>query len=183
MRNAKVAVALAALALAGCTGSTDPSSGQSPDQSSNPGGTTSSGPSTTLSSGVPTSGSAPGATEPAPAPPPQGSAVPLPGGETPVPTARVDGGTLPDTYERQVSTSADGRTLRVVGLAGGCKTADAEVVAQSADQVRITLVTTYYPPAEGAVCTQELRDVPLNVTLDAPLGDRTVVLESREDTA
>ncbi|MFC6090513.1 hypothetical protein [Saccharothrix lopnurensis] len=178
MRNAKVAVALAALVLAGCTGPTD--------SSSTPGGTTSSAPSTTLSSGSPTGGSTPGApgtTEPAPAPPPQSGAVPLPGGETPVPTPRVDGGTLPDTYERQVSASADGRTLRVVGLAGGCKTAGAEVTAQSADQVRITLVTTYYPPAEGVVCTQELRDVPLNVTLDAPLGDRTVVLESREDTA
>jgi hypothetical protein len=142
-----------------------------------------------LSPGVPTGGTptsaAPtgGTTEPAPLPPSQGSAAPLPGGETPVPGARVDGGALPDTYERQVSTSADGRTLRVTGLAGGCRTASAEVTAQSADQVRITLVTTYYPPAEGRVCTQELRDVPLNVTLDAPLGDRAVVLEAREQTA
>ncbi|MFD7656667.1 hypothetical protein ACFV4N_22070 [Actinosynnema sp. NPDC059797] len=183
MRNAKVAVALAALALAGCTGTDPTGSTGSTGRSPNPGGTTSSGPLTTLSSGAPASGSLPGTTEPAPAPPPRSSAAPLPGGETPVPTARVDGGTLPDTYERQVSTSADGRTLRVIGLAGGCKTAGAEVTAQSADQVRITLVTTYYPPAEGSVCTQELRDVPLDVTLDAPLGDRLVVLEAREQTS
>ncbi|QFZ17537.1 hypothetical protein [Saccharothrix syringae] len=177
MRNVKVAVALAVLALAGCTAG---------NESPAPGGTTSSSASTTLSPGsstAPTSGSRPGPTTPAPVPPPQSTPPPLPGGETEVPGAQVDGGTLPDTYERQAWTSADGRVLRVVGLAGGCKTASAEVTAQSADQVRITLVTTYYPPAEGTACTQELRDVPLDVTLDAPLGDRLVVLETREQTA
>lgn len=176
MRNAKVAVALAVLALAGCTGTDTTGSTHAAGSS-----TTSTAAPTTLSSPVPTSGSAPGTTRPAP--PTQSSAAPLPGGETPVPAARVDGGTLPDTYERQAWTSADGRTLRVIGLAGGCRTASAEVTAQAADQVLITLVTTYHPPAEGTACTQELRDVPLDVTLDAPLGDRRVVLEVREQTA
>lgn len=180
MRNVKVAVALAALALAGCTGTaTDP-----PGSAASTTGTTksSSSPSapTTLSSSLPPSQSE---ETPPPAPPPQSSATPLAGGPTEVPTAQVDGGTLPDTHKRQAWTSADGRTLQVVGLAGGCKTASAEVTAQSGDQVLITLVTTYYPPPDGGLCTQELRDVPLNVTLDAPLGSRRVVLEARAESA
>jgi hypothetical protein len=165
----KFAVALAALALAGCTSTPT----GAPGSSSTAGSTTtaSSAPSTTLSS--PTR---------VPEPPPQSSAEPLPGGPTAVPAERVDGSTLSDLYKKDVQVSADGRTLRVIGIAGGCKRASAEVAAQAADQVRITLVTTYYPPS-GGVCTQELYDVPLNVTLDAPLGDRRIVLESREDTA
>jgi hypothetical protein len=172
MRNVAVrnaGLALAALVLAGCTGgstsSAPPPSGTS--GASSPSGTsTSSSAPTTLSSPV--------------QPPPQSSAAPLPG-PTEVPAAQVDGSTLSDLYKRQAWTSSDGRTLQVVGLGGGCKTASAEVTAQSADQVQITLVTTYYPP-EGGVCTQEVHDVPLNVTLDAPLGDRRVVLEAREQT-
>lgn len=169
----KFAVALAALALAGCTNSTPTSpypGGTSPGGQST--ATAPSSPSTTLSS--PTD---------RPQPPPQSSAEPLPGGPTPVPAERIDASTLSELYKKDVQVSADGRTLRVIGLAGGCKRASAEVAAQAADQVRITLVTTYYPPAGGGLCTQELYDVPLNVTLDAPLGDRRVVLESREATA
>lgn len=179
MRNAKVAVsALVLLALAACTstGSPGPS-----DTSSTGTSTASSQPSTTLSS--PGSPTGPAQSRPTEVPPPpQTSAAPLPGGSTEVPDGRVDGATLPDTYKREAWASADGRTVQVVGLAGGCKTASAEVTAQSADQVQITLVTTYHPPAGGGVCTEELRDVPLNVVLDAPLGDRRIVLESREQT-
>ncbi|MFI9817118.1 hypothetical protein [Saccharothrix variisporea] len=166
----RFAVALAALALAGCTSGT-PAGAPGGSSTTQPTTTGSSVPLTTLSS--PTT---------VPQPPPQPSAEPLPGGPTAVPAERIDASTLSDLYKKDVQASADGRTLRVLGLAGGCKRASAEVAAQAADQVRITLVTTYYPPNDG-VCTQELYDVPLNVTLDAPLGDRRVVLESREDTA
>lgn len=168
----KFAVALAALALVGCSSGTP--TGAPGSSTAQPGTTVPSSPPTTLSS--------PSGTD-RPAPPPQVSAEPLPGGPTAVPAERIDAGTLSELYKKDVQASADGRTLRVIGLAGGCKRASAEVAAQAADQVRITLVTTYYPPAGGGVCTQEFYDVPLNVTLDAPLGDRRVVLESREDTA
>lgn len=165
----RFAVALAALALAGCTSGTP--TGVPGSSTTQPTTMGSSAPSTTLSS----------PSEPV-QPPPQSSAEPLPGGPTAVAAERIDGSTLSDLYKKDVQASADGRALRVIGLAGGCKRASAEVAAQAADQVRITLVTTYYPP-NGGVCTQELYDVPLNVTLDAPLGDRRIVLESREDTA
>ncbi|PSL56293.1 hypothetical protein B0I31_10342 [Saccharothrix carnea] len=174
MRNVKAAVALALLALAGCTGTTtdNPPLGQSSVTTTT----------TTGSTSAPTTLSSTGEPQPT-APPPQTTPAPLEGGPTEVPAARIDGSTLPDTYEKKASTSADGRTVQVLGLAGGCKTASAEVAAQSGDQVLITLVTTHYPPPTGVLCTQELRSVPLNVTLDAPLGSRRIVLEAREETA
>ena len=55
------------------------------------------------------------------------------------------------------------------------------MTAQSADVVQITLVTiTKQSP--GTMCTQEIRQVPLTVRLSAPLGNRRLVLESREET-
>ncbi|WP_447006469.1 hypothetical protein ACRAKI_08320 [Saccharothrix isguenensis] len=185
MRNVKVVVALAVLVLAGCSTTSTPS-GTSPSST-----TASASDSSATSPAESTSGSTSGSTTLSPPsgetqpdqPPPRTSAAPLPGGPTEVQAERIDGSTLPDHYEQKAWTSEDGRTVQVVGVAGGCKTASAEVTAQSGDQVLITLVTTYYAPPEGSLCTQELRDVPLNVTLDAPLGSRRLVLESREDTA
>jgi hypothetical protein len=173
MRNVKVAVAFSLLALAGCTATDNAPFGQS--------STSATTTTTTASPSAPTTLSSTTASQPA-APPPQTTATPLAGGASEVPAAQVDASTLPDVYDKQVSASADGRTVQVHGVGGGCKVASAEVTAQSGDQVLITLVTTYYPPTNGA-CTQELRSVPLNVTLDAPLGSRRVVLESRDETA
>jgi hypothetical protein len=160
MRNAKVLVALAVglCALAGCgDGSSGSAASTSPSSSGSNSATASGLP--PGSATLPSSTVRPPGQSGVPTPPPQSSAPPLPA-PTEVPPARVDGSTLPETYKPQV----------------------AEVTAQSADQVLITLVTTYYAP-NGGVCTQELRDVPLNVTLDAPLGDRRVVLEARQDSA
>ncbi|MEU4742967.1 hypothetical protein AB0G02_21215 [Actinosynnema sp. NPDC023658] len=177
MRNVKVALALGLLALAGCSSTDTAPFGQS---------TTTTATTTTTSSAAPTTLSSPGGStdqaQPT-APITQPSAAPLEGGPTEVPDAQIDHGTLSDTYDPHVSTSADGRTVQVIGTAGGCKTASAEVTAQSGDQVLITLVTTYHVPPSGVACTQELGFVPVNVTLDAPLGSRRVVLETREDTA
>ncbi|ATE53133.1 hypothetical protein CNX65_07395 [Actinosynnema pretiosum] len=183
MRNAAVAVTLAA--LAGCSGG-----GQDPTGavgSSAPGdvSTTLSGapsgavPPDSTGSGDPTGEpGAPG--EQQPQRPPQRSAEPIPQA-APLEGAKVDAAALPETYDKQVQVGPDGRALLVNGLAGGCKNASAEVAAQSAEQVLVTLVTTYYPPRGGGACTDDLRPVPLTVTLDAPLGERRVVLESREE--
>lgn len=180
-----VALAVGLCALAGCG---------SDDQPFGAGGPSSTAPSTSGSVSPPASGLPPGsATLPSstvrppgqsevPSQPPQSSATPLPGSPTEVPPARVDGTVLPETYKSQVQVGSDGRTLMVIGQAGGCKTASAEVTAEAADQVIITLVTTYYAPS-GGVCTQEVRDVPLNVTLAAPLGERKIVLEARQESA
>ncbi|PRY30304.1 hypothetical protein CLV43_12436 [Umezawaea tangerina] len=183
-----VALAVGLCALAGC------GSGDAPFGAGGSSGTPSSSPSTASSSPsasglpggtatLPSSGVRPPGQSQVPPQPSQSSAPPLPGGSTEVPPSKVDGTVLPETYKTQVSVASDGRTLQVVGQAGGCKTATAEVTTQAADQVQITLVTTYYAPGAGGVCTQEIRDVPLNVTLAAPLGDRKVVLEARQDAA
>ncbi|MET1072680.1 MAG: hypothetical protein ABWY11_08550 [Umezawaea sp.] len=192
MRNAKVLVALAVglCALAGC------GSGDAPFGASGTSGSASSSPPSSTASLSPSASGLPGGTASLPSStvrppgqsqvPPQPSqptSPPLPGGSTEVPPSKVDGTVLPETYKTQVSVASDGRTLQVIGQAGGCKTATAEVTTQAADQVQITLVTTYYAPGAGGVCTQEIRDVPLNVTLAAPLGDRKIVLEARQDAA
>jgi hypothetical protein len=171
MRHVVAAVALAAV-LAGCSSGT---------QSSAPGS----------SSGAPTTGtSTPGSTgssgtnPTAPVQPPVSISEEkpvVPPNVTPVPKEKVDTTSLSDTYRDEVYVFGDGRDIEVFGVGGGCKEARAEVSGQSADLVQITLVTiTKQPP--GTVCTQEIRQVPLTVRLAAPLGNRRLVLESREET-
>ncbi len=105
----------------------------------------------------------------------------MPPDVTPVPKEKVDSTSLSDTFRTEAYVFNDGRDIEVFGVGGGCKEARAEVTAQSAEVVQVTLVTiTKQPP--GAICTQEVRQVPLTVRLDAPLGDRRLVLESREET-
>ncbi|MCG8926460.1 hypothetical protein [Lentzea sp. CC55] len=88
---------------------------------------------------------------------------------------------MSDTYRDEAYVFGDGRDVEVFGVGGGCKEARAEVSGQSAELVQITLVTiTKQSP--GTVCTQEVRQVPLTVRLDAPLGNRRLVLEAREET-
>jgi hypothetical protein len=173
MRNAVAAVALAVV-LAGCSSGT-------------PSGTQSGAPGT----GSPTSGtSAPGSTgssganSTAPVQPPVSISEEkpvVPPNVTPVPKEKIITTSLSDLYRSEAYVFGDGRDVEVFGVGGGCKEARAEVTAQSAELVQITLVTiTKQPP--GTVCTQEIRQVPLTVRLDAPLGDRRLVLESREET-
>ncbi|GAA2674723.1 hypothetical protein LV78_001206 [Actinosynnema pretiosum] len=172
-----VAVTLAA--LAGCSGGGQDTTGAVGGSSAPSGVPTSasSAPTGSVPSGSPGGGDPTGAPG---AQPPQRSAEPLPQA-APLDGAKVDAATLPETYDKQVRIGQDGRVLVVNGLAGGCKNASAEVAAQSVDQVLVTLVTTYYPPQGGGVCTDDLRPVPLTVNLDAPLGERRLVLESREE--
>ncbi|MFC3894130.1 hypothetical protein ACFOWZ_21855 [Lentzea rhizosphaerae] len=173
MRNVVAAVALAVV-LTGC------SSGAPSDKQSGAPGT-----------GSPTSGtSAPGSTgssganPTAPVQPPVSISEEkpvVPPNVTPVPKEKVISTSLSDLYRSEAYVFGDGRDIEVFGVGGGCKEARAEVTAQSAELVQITLVTiTKQPP--GTVCTQEIRQVPLTVRLDAPLGDRRLVLESREET-
>jgi hypothetical protein len=175
MRNVVAAVALAVV-LAGCSS-----------------GGTSSAPGSGSSSGAaPTGTSAPGASTPgsgsnspsAPVAPPVSISEEkpvVPPNVTPVPKEKVDSTSLSDTFRTEAYVFNDGRDVEVFGVGGGCKEARAEVTAQSAEVVQVTLVTITKQPA-GKVCTQEIRQVPLTVRLDAPLGDRRLVLESREET-
>lgn len=173
MRNVVAAVALAAL-LAGCG---------SGGQSGAP-GTGSSGGSPASGTSTPAPGATAGTNPAAPVPPPVSISEEkpvVPPNVTPVPKEKVDATSLSETYRTEAYVFNDGRDVEVFGVGGGCKEARAEVTGQSAEVVQITLVTiTKQKP--GTVCTQEIRQVPLTVRLSAPLGDRRLVLESREET-
>jgi len=123
-----------------------------------------------------TSGAPPSAESPGP---PLGDPVnpQPPPGATPVPASRVDASALPDGYPRVVWTVGDGSTIGAYGQAGGCIEATAEATEQTGQRVvmRITETTLSTGP-----CTMEISFPPLMVTLDAPLGDRTVVLTRRQ---
>ncbi|MEU7480936.1 hypothetical protein AB0A63_33515 [Lentzea sp. NPDC042327] len=173
MRNVVAAVALAVV-VAGCSsGGTSSAPGSSSSSGAAPTGTSAPGTST------------PGSSSPsAPVQPPvsisQEKPV-VPPDVTPVPQEKVDSTSLSETFRTEAYVFGDGRDVEVFGVGGGCKEARAEVTAQSAEVVQVTLVTiTKQPP--GTVCTQEVREVPLTVRLDAPLGDRRLVLESREES-
>lgn len=173
MRNVVAAVALAAL-LVGCS---------SGGQSGAPGTGSSSGSPTTGTS-TPAPGSTAGTNPTAPVQPPVSISEEkpvVPPNVTPVPKEKVDATSLSETYRTEAYVFNDGRDVEVFGVGGGCKEARAEVTGQSAEVVQITLITiTKQQP--GMVCTQEIRQVPLTVRLSAPLGDRRLVLESREET-
>lgn len=175
MRNAAAAVALAVV-LVGCSSGTQSSAPGSSSSGSAPTGTTAPG-----SSGTPGSS---GATPTAPVQPPVSISEEkpvVPPDVTPVAKEKVDTTSLSDTYRDEAYVFGDGRDVEVFGVGGGCKEARAEITGQSADVVQITLVTiTKQPP--GTMCTQEVRQVPLTVRLDAPLGARRLVLEAREET-
>jgi hypothetical protein len=176
MRHAVAAVVLAAVTavgLAGCSSGTQSGAPGSSDSSSGASTTGTSAPGSTGSSGAnPTAPPPVSISEEKPVVPPN---------VTPIAKEKVDTTTLSDIYRDEAYVFGDGRDVEVFGVGGGCKEARAEVTGQSAEVVQITLVTiTKQPP--GTVCTQEIRQVPLTVRLAAPLGDRRLVLESREET-
>ncbi|MFB9430801.1 hypothetical protein [Streptoalloteichus tenebrarius] len=97
-----------------------------------------------------------------------------PGGGRALPQDRVDASALPDGYPRLVWLEGeDGKTLGAYGQEGGCGRVDAKVTEQTPQRVRILFTETV--PTSGP-CTMDLRYPPRTVTLDAPLGDRQVVL-------
>jgi hypothetical protein len=121
-----------------------------------------------------TSASAPPSSDPnqiAPGEPP-------PNGGTPVPPEKVDATALPEDYPRSVWTEGDGAVIGVIGTEGGCSKVGVEVTEQSPTTVRVGLVETL--PLADQMCTMDIRFPPLTAKLDAPLGDRKVVLTSRQ---
>ncbi|GAA4798207.1 hypothetical protein GCM10023200_38250 [Actinomycetospora chlora] len=121
-------------------------------------------------SSIPT-GAPPTSNRPVPVTPDPLTATP-PAGTTALPADRVDTGALPAGLPTLVWTRGD-RGIGVYGRAGGCTEARLSVVEQGADRVvlRSEQVTTGPGP-----CTRELVYPPLEATLDAPLGERRVVL-------
>ncbi|MBP2334515.1 hypothetical protein JOF41_000693 [Saccharothrix coeruleofusca] len=157
MRSLGTAVGAAALlvALVGCA-------------TSQPGGDAGAGPTLTTAPSSPSS-----------APPSEEFESPVPPGGTAVPEARVDATALPEGSPRAVWTEADGSVLGVIGQEAGCGRAGVEVAEQSAQVVKVVLVETL--PKDQQVCTMDIRYPPLTAKLDAPLGERSVVLSTRQE--
>ncbi len=98
----------------------------------------------------------------------------------PLPTDRIDGSALPDGHPVEVGVADGGRTLRVVGMEGGCGKASAELTDAGQKRVTVTLVETK-PADPDTMCTMDMRYPPLTVELDTPLDERAVVLEHRSE--
>ena len=121
------------------------------------------------SSTLPTA--APPGTRPVPATPDPLVAAP-PAGATALPAGRVDAAALPAGLAPLVWTRDD-RTIGAYGRGGGCTDARLEVVEQGPERVVLRVVQFSTGPGP---CTRELIYPPLEATLDAPLGERPVVL-------
>ncbi|MGH3794413.1 MAG: hypothetical protein ACRDSP_05945 [Pseudonocardiaceae bacterium] len=97
-----------------------------------------------------------------------------PAGGRSLPPAQVDASALPEGYPHLVWTEGDGRTVGAYGQEGGCTVVHSELREQTATLVRMAFVEV---TMRAGPCTMDLRFRPLTVALDAPLGQRTVVLE------
>ena len=113
---------------------------------------------------------------------PQGELV-VPAGVEQVPAAQIDASALPVYYEHHgdVWVFDDGYSLEMFAAASsGCTDAEAVVVDQSADDIRITLRPLPSPPGgrpdSGGACTAVMTPRPVTVRLDQPLGDRKIYL-------
>lgn len=95
------------------------------------------------------------------------------------PVTKLDTSALSPDYPHTVWTQGDGRTVGVIAQEGGCGKASASVLEQTASAVKIELVET--TPLTKQMCTMDIRFPPLTVQLSEPLGERTVVLTSRQD--
>jgi hypothetical protein len=114
---------------------------------------------------------APPVNRPVPATPDPLVATP-PAGTTVLPVERVDAGALPAGLPTLVWIRGD-RIVGVYGRAGGCTDARLEVVEQGTE--RVVLRTVQFTTGPGP-CTREVLYPRLEVSLDAPLGQRPVVL-------
>jgi hypothetical protein len=109
--------------------------------------------------------------EPPVAPPPAA-------GRAQVPPVQIDSATLPKGYPREVSVGSDGKTLMIKAEEGGCGHATAEAQEQSDKQVVVNLVET--TARTHQMCTMDIRYPVVSVSLNAPLGDRMLVLHSEQ---
>ncbi|MER5265748.1 hypothetical protein ABTZ99_27060 [Actinosynnema sp. NPDC002837] len=104
---------------------------------------------------------------------------PVPPGGQEVPENRIDAAAVPEGNPTTTWTEGDGSVLGVIAQEAGCGKASVEIAEQNAQVVKVVLVET--TPLDQPVCTMDIRYPPLTAKLDAPLGDRTVVLSTRQD--
>jgi hypothetical protein len=108
----------------------------------------------------------------------------VPEGVTEVPAAQIDATALPlyVDFGNKVWQYNDGFSLQLFATAtSGCSGAEAMVVDQSSDAVKIVVRPLDQPQGgrpDDSVCTQVMTPVPVTVTLEQPLRDRKVLLSA-----
>ncbi|WP_243789154.1 hypothetical protein [Saccharopolyspora gloriosae] len=114
-----------------------------------------------------------------PAPAPATPVEPKPEQErTPVPENLIKATSQSGSSAPRVWTQDGGSVVVTNGQEGGCSKVHAEIAEQTDQQVKLVLVNE--TPEPPGICTMDLRHPPLAVQLDAPLDERTVVLEKRD---
>lgn len=111
--------------------------------------------------------------EPPPKPPP-GPVEPKPVEQR----QEVAGDQVKSESDDKVWTQNNGTVVVTTGTEGGCSEVHAETTEQTDKQVTIVLVDETPEPA-GA-CTMDIRHPTVATKLDAPLKDRTVVVEEKD---
>jgi hypothetical protein len=108
-----------------------------------------------------------------------------PPGLTEVPASQIDSSALPEYYGEygdKAWVHEDGFTVEVIAYASsGCSGAEAVLVDQSADAVKIVLRPMDQPPGgrpDDQICTSVMTPRPVTVALDQPLRDRMVLLSA-----
>jgi hypothetical protein len=108
----------------------------------------------------------------------------VPPGVSEVPASQVDASALPSYFEygNKVWSYDGGFSLQMFAAASSsCTGAEARVVDQSSDSVKIVVTSLDTPqggrPDDGA-CSMVMTPTPVTVTLDTPLQDRKILLSS-----
>jgi hypothetical protein len=108
----------------------------------------------------------------------------VPAGVTEVPASQVEASALPSYFEygNKVWVYDDGFSLQLFAAASSsCTDAEAVVVDQSADSVKI-MVRPLDQPQGGApddgVCAMVMTPRAVHIALDSPLQDRLIVLSA-----
>jgi hypothetical protein len=126
----------------------------------------------------------PGSSAPSELPTTEPSSAPqLPPGESPAGAklvTKLDATQLPEGYPRKVWTEGDGSRIGLVAQEGGCSKASVEIAEQGDQRVKLNVVES--TPAKQQMCTMDIRYPSFTVTLNSPLGDRTVVLTYQQRT-
>jgi hypothetical protein len=100
----------------------------------------------------------------------------VPGGAKLV--TKVDAAKLPEGYPRKVWTEGDGSRVGVTAQEGGCGKASVELTSQDPGKVVLTMIET--TPATEQMCTMDMRYPVFTVNLNAPVAERTVVLDYQQ---
>lgn len=98
----------------------------------------------------------------------------VPPGDTDPAANQVDASALPADYPHDVTLADGGATVVIQAEQAGCDRLSAAPGEQTASQVVVTVILNQAP--HGQMCPMHIKENPLFVHLNAPLGGRKLVL-------